>query len=103
MGLNQALQTKDGPPSAGGSKNKSVDFKGKQLKNDTHASSTDPNARLYRRGNTNEARLCYQGQTLMENRNGLIVKTSVTTATGTEECEASQGHNQTTASYHSAY
>lgn len=91
MGLHQELQTqKDGPPSAGGGKNESVDFKGKQLKNDTHSSSTDPNARLYRKGSTKEARLCYQGHTLMENRNGLIVKTSVTTATGTGEREAAK-------------
>lgn len=86
----KSFKPKDGPLSAGGGKNESVDFKGKQLKNDTHSSSTDPNARLYRKGSTKEARLCYQGHTLMENRNGLIVKTSVTMATGTGEREAAK-------------
>ena len=65
-------------------------FKGKKLKNDTHASVTDPDARLYRKGKTKESKLCYQGHTLMENRSGLIVKTQVTTASGTSEREAAK-------------
>lgn len=81
---------KDGPPSAGGGKNDSVDFKGKKLSNETHGSDTDPDARLYRKGKTKEAKLCYQGHTLMENRNGLIVQTAVTQATGTAEREAAK-------------
>jgi transposase len=81
---------KDGPPSAGGGKNDSVDFKGKKLSNETHGSDTDPDARLYRKGKTKEAKLCYQGHTLMENRNGLIVQTTVTQATGTAEREAAK-------------
>lgn len=80
----------DGPPSASGGKNDSVDFKGKKLSNETHASTTDPDARLYRKGKTKEAKLCYQGHTLMENRSGLIVKTAVTPATGTGEREAAK-------------
>jgi transposase len=84
----KSFKPKDGPPTTGGGKNSEVDFKGKKLKNDTHASVTDPDARLYRKGKTKEAKLCYQGHTLMENRSGLIVKTEVTTASGTAEREA---------------
>jgi len=86
----KSFKPKDGPPSTGGGKNETVDFKGKKLKNDTHASVTDPNARLYRKGKTKESKLCYQGHTLMENRSGLIVKTEVTTASGTGEREAAK-------------
>jgi transposase len=77
---------KDGP----GGKNSTVDFKGKKLSNETHGSDTDPDARLYRKGKTKEAKLCYQGHTLMENRSGLIIKTAVTQATGTAEREAAK-------------
>ena len=86
----KSFKPKDGPPSAGGGKNSDVDFKGKKLANETHASDTDPDARLYRKGKTKEAKLCYQGHTLMENRSGLIVKTAVTKATGTAEREAAK-------------
>jgi IS5 family transposase len=67
-----------------------VDFKGKKLANDTHGSVTDPDARLYRKGKNKEAKLCYQGHTLMENRSGLIVRTKVTAASGTGEREAAK-------------
>ncbi len=86
----KSFKSKDGPPSTGGGKNATVDFKGKKLKNDTHASVTDPDARLYRKGKNKESKLCYQGHTLMENRSGLIVKTEVTTASGTGEREAAK-------------
>jgi IS5 family transposase len=86
----KSFRPKDDPPSTGGGKNETVDFKGKTLKNDTHASVTDPDARLYRKGKTKESKLCYQGHTLMENRNGLIVKTQVTLASGTGEREAAK-------------
>lgn len=86
----KSFKPKDGPPSTGGGKNDTVDFKGQKLKNDTHASVTDPDARLYRKGKNKESKLCYQGHTLMENRSGLIVKTKVTTASGTGEREAAK-------------
>lgn len=86
----KSFKPKDGPPSAGGGKNVDADFRGKKLKNDTHASDTDPDARLYRKGKNKESKLCYQGHTLMENRNGLIVKTEVTRASGTAEREAAK-------------
>jgi transposase len=64
------------------------DFRGKKRKNDTHESKTDPEARLYRKGKGKEAKLCYSGHVLMENRNGLVVDFEVTHATGTAEREA---------------
>lgn len=85
----KSFKPKDGPPSAGGGgRNETVDFKGKKLKNDTHGSVTDPDAKLYRKGKTKEAKLCYLGHTLMENKSGLIVKTVVTVAGGKEERNA---------------
>jgi transposase len=86
----KSFKPKDGPPSAGGGKNDDVNFKGKKLANETHGSDTDPDARLYRKGKTKEAKLCYLGHTLMENRSGLIVKTTTTQATGTGEREAAK-------------
>src|ERR687884_401012 len=53
--------------------------------NETHASTTDPEARLYRKGDGMEARLCFMGHALMENRNGLIVDACVTQADGHAE------------------
>lgn len=86
----KSFKPKDGPPSAGGGKNDNVDFKGQKLANDTHGSVTDPDARLYRKGKNKEAKLCYLGHTLMENRSGLIVRTKVTTASGTAERDAAK-------------
>ena len=70
-----------------GEKNPSVDFRGEQRTNDTHQSTTDPEARLARKGAGKEARLCLTGHVLMENRNGLVVNVKVTRATGTAERE----------------
>jgi transposase len=76
----------DGPPSPpGGGRNAEVDFKGQKRSNATHASTTDPEARLYRKGPGMEARLCFIGHTLMENRSGLIVDARLTTADGHAE------------------
>jgi transposase len=65
----------------------SVDFHGEQRTNETHESKTDPDARLYRKGKGKEAKLCYAGHVLMENRNGLAVRGEITKATGTAERE----------------
>ena len=62
----------------GGSRNVAVDFKGEKRSNATHASTTDPDAMLYRKGPGMEARLCFIGHGLMENRSGLIVGTRLT-------------------------
>jgi len=86
----KSFKPKDGPPSAGGGRNNAVDFKGQKLTNETHGSVTDPDAKLYRKGKTKEAKLCYQGHTLMENRSGLIIRTKVTTASGSGERDAAK-------------
>ena len=76
------------PPAQGGGRNPDVDFHGQQRTNDTHVSRTDPEARLARKGNGQETRLCYAGHVLMENRHGLILDVHVSQATGTAEREA---------------
>ncbi len=63
----------DGPPSTGGGRNGESDFRGHKRSNQTHASTTDPDARLYRKGVGKEAKLCFMGHGLMENRSGLLV------------------------------
>jgi len=74
-----------GPPPRG--KNPSVDFHDEERVNATHASTTDPEALLARKGNGKEARLSFLGHVLMENRNGLVVEVTVTQARGTAERE----------------
>jgi transposase len=69
-------------------KNPSVDFHGQPRRNDTHQSTTDPDARLYKKGSGHEAKLAYLGHLLTENRHGLIVDTAVTAAAGTGERDA---------------
>jgi transposase len=68
--------------------NPTVDFHGERRSNATHASTTDPDARLARKGTGKEAKLSYTGSVLMENRNGLAVDARVDLATGTAEREA---------------
>ena len=68
--------------------NPTVDFHGERRTNATHTSTTDPEARLYKKAAGQEAKLCYQGHVLMENRHGLVVEAQVTEATGTAEREA---------------
>lgn len=77
----------DGDDSGPG-RNGERDFHGEKRSNATHQSTTDPEARLYRKGNGRESRLCYMGHALMENRHGLAVGGGVTPATGTAEREA---------------
>lgn len=73
-------QTPSGP-----GRNAQADWKGKPRANDTHQSSTDPDARLFRKSRNTAAILCYQGHVLMENRSGLVVSAVVTHADGTGE------------------
>ena len=92
MGQSKSFQRKGGPtppadPPDGGS-NPTIDFKGERRGNATHQSTTDPDARLYKKATGREARLGYLGHVLMENRTGLIVDTVVTPATGTAERDA---------------
>jgi transposase len=77
--------TRPSPPDDPG--NPTVDFHGERRSNATHASTTDPEARLTRKGHGHEAKLAYQGHVLMENRHGLVVDTCVSQATGTAERE----------------
>jgi transposase len=77
----------DPPPTDGDSGNPSVDFHGEHRRNATHQSTTDPEARLLRKGKGKEARLVFMAHALMENRNGLLADFQVTQATGTAERE----------------
>ena len=74
----------DEPPSSGG-RNAEADFHGETRTNATHASSTDPEAKLYRKGPGMEAKLAFLGHALMENRCGLVVDTCLTQANGHAE------------------
>jgi IS5 family transposase len=65
-----------------------VDFHGERRSNETHQSTTDPDARLYKKSQGSEAKLGYLGHALMENRHGLLVDTMVTLADGTAERDA---------------
>jgi transposase len=75
------------PPGPGATRNPEVNFRGETFSNETHASTTDPDARLAKiKGK--EAKLSYRGHLLVENRNGLIADCELTKATGTAEPEA---------------
>ena len=76
----------DGPPSGEpGGRNAEVDFRGEKRSNETHASTTDPDALLYRKSPGTGAKLCYMGHVLMENRNGLVVDAETTRVSGHAE------------------
>ena len=89
----KSFRPKDGSddqtPSAGG-RNAQADWKGKPRSNDTHASTTDPDSRLYRKSKNTAAILCYQGHILMENRSGLVVGAMVSHADGMGERAAAR-------------
>ena len=74
-----------GGDSDGGGRNALADFKGEKRGNQTHRSTTDPDARLYRKGPGMEAKLCFLGHGLMENRSGLIVDARLTRVSGHAE------------------
>lgn len=76
------------PPVGDKGRNAEVNFHGQKRSNETHASVTDPDARLYRKGEGKEAKLCYMGHALMENRSGLVVEASLTHADGHAERNA---------------
>jgi hypothetical protein len=77
-------------PKDGSGDGTGADFHGQKRKNETHASVTDPESRLYRKAAGREAKLCYLGHATMENRHGLAVAGLVTTANGTAERRASE-------------
>ncbi len=83
----KSFRAKDGtgkPPGLGGD----VDFRGEKRKNQTHESTTDPDARMYTKSSGSQAKLSYMGHVLMENRNGLLLQTFLTEATGRAERDA---------------
>jgi IS5 family transposase len=78
----KSFQKKDGGDDRGD------EFRGQKRTNETHQSKTDPDAKLYRKGHGQEAKLSYLGHVLMENRTGMIVDAMVTQADGAAEREA---------------
>ena len=88
-GLKSFRRNEDGPqapPDDPG--NPTVNFHGESRRNDTHHSTTDPDAMLARKGQGKEAKLSYAGHVLLDNRHGLVANVCVTAATGTAEREA---------------
>jgi transposase len=81
----KSFRPKDGSDADGGN------FHGQRRKNETHASTTDPESRLYRKAAGREAKLCYMGHVTMENRHGLAVAGEVTEANGTAERRTAEG------------
>jgi IS5 family transposase len=86
----KSFQRKDAPPAdpPDDPGNPTVNFHGETRKNDTHASTTDPDAQLYRKGKGKEAKLAYLGHVLLDNRHGLVANVCATAATGTAERDA---------------
>jgi transposase len=78
-------KNEDRDPPAGGGRNEEVDFRGEKRSNQTHSSTSDPDAMLYRKGPGMEAKLCFIGHALMENRHGLFVNTRLTRVSGHAE------------------
>lgn len=88
--VSDGTDTTDGDGDHSGGRNSYVDFRGKRRSNQTHTSTTDPDAKLYRKGPGHAARLCYLGHGLMENRSGLIVDTRFTLVSGRAERQAAR-------------
>jgi transposase len=87
-GLKSFRKKDEEAPPADDSGNPTVNFHGEKRSNETHISTTDPEAMLARKGSGKEAKLSYSGHVLMENRNGMVVNVEVLPATGTAEREA---------------
>ena len=79
------ISADDPPPDEPGGRNAEVDFRGEKRSNATHASTTDPDALLYRKSAGTGAKLCYMGHVLMENRHGLVVDVETTRVSGHAE------------------
>jgi transposase len=88
----KSFKPKDGSggndPNDGGGRNAEANFHGERRSNDTHASVTDPESRMARKGNGKEAKLSYAGHLIIENRNGLVAGTLVNQPSGHSECQA---------------
>jgi transposase len=85
----KSFRPKDGSGD-GGASGGERDFRGERRKNQTHASTTDPEARLFRKGKGKEAKLCFMGHAVADNRHGLLVGAQTTPASGTAEREAAE-------------
>ena len=86
----KSFKAKDDDPPPPASKNPTRDFRGEKLVNETHASITDPEAKLFRKCSTHEARLSFAAHVLTENRHGLVMVSKVTEADGTAERDAAK-------------
>jgi transposase len=85
----KSYRPRDGaPPSDGGGRNPDVDFHGERRSRETHASTTDPEALLFKKARGEAAKLCFSGHLLTENRHGLVLDVLLTQATGTAERDA---------------
>ena len=86
----KSFKRKDEPPTppSDGTRNPTVNFRKQQRANETHRSSSDPEAQLFKKSEGAAAQLCYMGHVLMENRNGLVVSARLTQASGTAERDA---------------
>ncbi len=84
----KSFKPKEQGDSDEGGSNPSVDFRKQRRTNDTHASTTDPDARLYKKSKGAESKLCYMGHLMIDNRHGLATDACVTIASGTAEREA---------------
>jgi hypothetical protein len=89
----KSFKRKDGPPPTlpEDKGNPTVDFHGEKRGNATHQSTSDPDCRLFKKSKGAPAQLCYLGHVLMENRHGLVVRPTVTQASGTAERDAALG------------
>jgi transposase len=100
----KSFKSKDDDPPPPADKNPTRDFRGEKLVNETHASTTDPEAKLYRKSSTHEARLSFAAHVLTENRHGLVVGSLVaeadgTAGTGSSQNDDCQGCSQETPQY----
>lgn len=86
----KSFRPKDDPPQGPVGRNDEANFRGKKLSNETHASVTDSDAKLYRKGNQQGADLYHMGHVLMDNRHGLVIDTLATQANGTAERDAAE-------------
>jgi hypothetical protein len=86
--VHKSFKRKDDDSASPPGRNPEVDFKGQQRCNDTHASTTDPDARLFKKAAGDKSRLCHMGHILMDNRHGLVVDVEITHASGTAERHA---------------
>ncbi len=85
--LHKSFKRKEDDSGAPPGRNPEVDFKGQNRCNDTHSSTTDEDARLFKKSQGDKSRPCHMGHILMQNRNGLIVEVEITHASGTAELE----------------